>query len=87
MIASLVIDVHCVIDQASFLAYGPALKENYQTEPFQNIELYNLMACKFEHAHKVSCNRYSPLTQNVFLHYDVLLLVHLKDTCQTKQNI
>ncbi|XP_072026904.1 venom phosphodiesterase 2-like [Amphiura filiformis] len=29
--------------QALFIAYGPAFKQNLQVEPFQNIELYNLM--------------------------------------------
>ena len=32
--------------QALFLAHGPAFKTNYTTEPFENIELYNLMAGK-----------------------------------------
>lgn len=29
--------------QALFLAYGPAFKQNIDVEPFQNIQLYNLM--------------------------------------------
>ena len=30
--------------QALFLAYGPSLKENFVADPFENIEIYNLIA-------------------------------------------
>ena len=29
--------------QATFIAHGPAFKKGYVSEPFANIELYNLM--------------------------------------------
>lgn len=32
-----------LMPQALFLAYGPDLQQGLQIEPFQNIELYNLM--------------------------------------------
>jgi hypothetical protein len=31
--------------QAYFMAYGPAFKQQHEVPPFENIELYNLMAC------------------------------------------
>ena len=33
----------CLFFQATFIAHGPAFKKNYVSEPFANIELYNLM--------------------------------------------
>ena len=32
--------------QALFMAYGAGLKQNTTVKQFENIELYNLMACK-----------------------------------------
>lgn len=32
--------------QALFVAHGPAFKSGVEVEPFENIELYNLMAGK-----------------------------------------
>ena len=29
--------------QATFIAHGPAFRKGYVSEPFANIELYNLM--------------------------------------------
>jgi len=33
--------------KALFLAYGPDFAQNKKVEPFENIELYNLMARKY----------------------------------------
>lgn len=33
--------------QAMFLAHGPGFKQNYSSQPFENIELYNLMSGMF----------------------------------------
>lgn len=30
-----------------FLAHGPGFKQNYSSQPFENIELYNLMSGMF----------------------------------------
>ena len=35
--------IFMVYFQALFLAYGPSFKQNMKIEPFENIELYNLM--------------------------------------------
>lgn len=32
---------------ALFVAYGPKFKQNYTVDPFQNVEIYNLMCGKF----------------------------------------
>lgn len=32
-----------VLFQATFIAHGPAFRKGYVSEPFANIELYNLM--------------------------------------------
>ena len=34
------------IFQSFFAGYGPSLKANFEAEPFENIELYNLMTRK-----------------------------------------
>ena len=34
---------HLLHLQATFIAHGPAFKKGYVSEPFANIELYNLM--------------------------------------------
>ena len=34
---------HSFLLQASFIAHGPAFRKGYVSEPFANIELYNLM--------------------------------------------
>ena len=33
--------------QTLFLAYGPVFKKNLAIEPFQNVELFNLMCGKY----------------------------------------
>ena len=39
--------------QALFVAYGPGFKKNFTAKPFENIELYNMMACELK---KTNCD-------------------------------
>ena len=64
-------NLHCFfLIQALFMAYGPAFKQNMVVEPFQNIELYNLMCGKF-------LSVYS-LYQNISFHCTVLESFNLR---------
>lgn len=36
-----------LLSQALFIAYGPKFKYNTEVEPFENIEIYNLICGRF----------------------------------------
>lgn len=58
-----------ILLQALFIAYGPKFKHNTEVQPFENIEIYNLMCGKLCHILVCSC-----MSSPVFLLISAFLL-------------
>lgn len=43
----IIIVIILLLSQALFIAYGPKFKYNTEVQPFENIEIYNLMCGRF----------------------------------------